>query len=205
MLVGFLVQTGKVRSEPAKSGVTSLISLEFVVPAERLPPPPPLPSKLVDEIKDLAKQHAVVSDPESSAMTAAPGTCSTLDLVSKAIASDPSALESVIRAPPETRSVAEAIVMWNAGWSSAALTSDSPLAPARAAVEVKLATVDDACLDEPIAGPRLVPIRVPDSQSTMILVFGSGNWTWRELMIDSAGQENVTLEADEKKHWFDWF
>lgn len=73
-------------------------------------------------------------------------------------------------------------------------------------VEQTLSLVEDGCLDEPIAGPRLVPIAVPDGQGTMFLVFGSGNWTWRELVADPAAQEALPGQKIVKP-WYeiDWF
>lgn len=84
----------------------------------------------------------------------------------------------------ETRSIAEAIIIWNAGWSAAAASMDSPLAPARSALEQTLIGISDGCLDEQVAGPRLVPIPA-GSNGTMFLVIGSGLWRWRDLTRDA--------------------
>ena len=98
-------------------------------------------------------------------------------------------------------------VMWNAGRSNAASTVDSPLGPARAIVELSLNSVEDGCLDEQIAGPRLIPVPVPDGQSTMFLVFGSGTWTWRELVADPVFAQDLTPVELRSKPWYelDWF
>lgn len=113
--------------------------------------------------------------------------CDTLDLVSQALATDPSAVDAIRSAPPAMRSVADAIVVWNAGWSAGADSADSPLAEVRAVVEDQLGTVSDECLDETIAGPRLVPI--PDGDQTTFLAFGSGDWTWRQLLLPPPDSE----------------
>ena len=206
LLVAFLASGGAAAPPPVKSGVLSLISINADIPAQRPPPPPVLPSKVVDEIKRLTEQ-ALTFDPDSTALAALPGQCATLDVVSKAIVADPSAVAAVVHAPPETRSIAEAIVMWNAGWSNAASTVDSPLGPARAIVELSLNSVEDGCLDEQIAGPRLIPVPVPDGQSTMFLVFGSGTWTWRELVADPVFAQDLTPVELRSKPWYelDWF
>lgn len=206
MLVAFLASGGSPAPPPLKTGVTSIVSISAEQPANRPPPPPKLPSKVVDEIKKLTAQ-ALTFEPDSTALAAAPGQCATLDVVSKAITADSSAVEAVIQAPPEARSIAEAIVMWNAGWSNAASTPDSPLAPARTIVELSLNSIEDGCLDEQIAGPRLIPVPVPDGQRTMFLVFGSGSWTWRELLADSALAKGATPADRRAKAWYelDWF
>jgi len=206
LLVTFLASGGAASPPIVKSGVMSLIAIEADVPAQSPPPPPVLPSKLVEEIKKLSAQ-ALTIEPDSTALAAPSGQCATLEVVMKAIVADPSAVAAVIHAPPESRSIAEAIVMWNAGWSSAANTPESPLSPARAVVEQSLDSVEDGCLDEAIAGPRLVPIPVDDGKSTMFLVFGSGNWTWRELVADPAAAQAVARSEPSAKPWYeiDWF
>ena len=204
LLIVFLAISSAALPPIKKSGVLSLISINADVSAQRPPPPPKLPSKVLDQIKLLTEQ-ALSFDPDSSALAAPSGACATLDVVMKAIVADPAAVAAVNNAPPETRSIAEAIVIWNAGWSYAASAPDSPLSPARAIVEQSLDSVDDGCLDEPIAGPRLVP--VPDGDRTMFLVFGSGIWTWRELVTDLESAQAGAAIARVPKAWYDldWF
>ncbi len=206
LLIAFLATSGASPPPVVKSGVMSLVAINADIPAQRPPPPPVLPSKLVDEIKKLTAE-ALTMEPDSTALSAPSGQCATLDVVMKALVADPAAVAAVIQAPPETRSIAEAIVMWNAGWSSAASSPESPLTPARTVVERSLNMVEDGCLDEPIAGPRLVPIAVPDSQVTMFLVFGSGNWTWRDLVTKPAMAQDVMPGTPRPKPWYeiDWF
>lgn len=206
LLAAFLARGNATLPPLVKSEVMSLVAIKPNVAAQRPPPPPELPSKLVDEIKKLAAP-APAMEPDSAALDAPAGQCATLDVVTDAIVADRLAVASVFHAPPETRSIADAIVMWNAGWSSAASTLESPLSPARAAVEKGLSLVEDNCLDEPIAGPRLIPVPVPDTQRTMFLVFGSGSWTWRQLIADPAAAEVMAQGEQRPKQWYevDWF
>ncbi len=206
LLVGFLAGRGTAPPQIPKSGTLSLIAIDADIPAQRLPPPPKLPSKLIDEIRTLSAE-AMEFEPESTAQSGPAGQCATLDVLTKAIITDLPAVDAIINAPPETRSIAEAIVMWNAGWSSAANTADSPLTPARLVVEHSLKSVEDGCLDEPIAGPRLIPVPIANGQRTMFLVFGSGNWTWRELVSDPAGVDGPVPREKSGKPWYeiDWF
>lgn len=195
-----LASRGTSPVEVAKTGAMSIMSIKADVPAERPPPPPKLPSKLVDEIKRLTEQ-AMTFEPDSTAVPGPSGTCATLDVVSKAIVADPGAVTAIISAPPETRSIAEAIVMWNAGWSYAASAPDSPLAPARTIIEQSLHSVEDGCLDEPIAGPRLIP--VPDGERTMFVVLGSGEWTWRQLVSDPDSAQQLAPDPDQPRPWYE--
>lgn len=184
-------------------GALSLVSIARDLPAELPPPPPVLPSKVVDEIKRLTEQ-ALTINPDSQTVAAPSGACATLDLVTEALVADPLAVDAVVQSPPETRSIAEAIVMWNAGWSHAASTADSPLSRPRAVVEQSLDTVETGCLDEQITGPRLIPIPVQEGQRTMFLVFGSGSWTWRELIRDPLVIEEKMLDNSPEKPWYDF-
>ena len=197
LLILVLASRGAVALPPTKVGALMLVSLNAEAPAQSRPPPPALPSKIADR-KPLA-EAALSSDPDSITLAAASGGCAPLEMVTKALVADPAAMKSVINAPPETRSIAEAVVLWNAGWSDAAVSSDAPLGPARLVVERSLEAVEDACLDAPIAGPRLVPI--PDGERTMFLVFGSGAWTWRELTASADPQQVVPPET---RSIFDW-
>lgn len=164
-----------------KAGGLSVVSL----PAES-PPAPAQPSKPEPQ---LVPQQATSASVQS-ASTASPGTaCGTLELVMAALLEDPAAILAVRNAPPEARSIADAIVIWNTEWSPAAGTIEAPLGAARAAISRSLATVPDACLDEDVAGPRLLPISVGDG--TTFLVVGSGMWRWRGLLIDPLYDPNA--------------
>jgi hypothetical protein len=163
-----------------RSGALTVVSLSAqpAAPISRPPPPPVLPAKIRELVIEAEAQQA--SPETSTTAVGAPGPgCTTLDLVRNGILADPVALESVLKAPPETRSIAEAVVLWNTRWSESAGSVQSPLGATRTAVERTLASLDEGCLDEPIAGPRLVPI--PAGTGTMFVVFGSGTWTWRQV------------------------
>lgn len=169
-----------VEPPPPRSGSLTVLSLsaEPAAPVSRPPPPPVMPAKIRELVLEAEAQK--VSPETNSTAVGAPGPgCTTLELVRNAILADPIALESVLKAPPETRSIAEAVVLWNARWSESAGSAESPLGPIRSAVERTLASLDQGCLDEAIAGPRLVPI--PAGTGTMFVVFGSGTWTWRDV------------------------
>jgi hypothetical protein len=140
-----------------------------------------MPSKVLEEVVQMA-ELALSTETDPAASAASASGCAALEAVTKGLLADPVAVAAVLRAPPETRSIAEAIVVWNTGWSEATAIAGAPLEPVRTTVRQSLETIDERCLDEPIAGPRLVPI--PAGAGTMFLVFGSGSWTWRQLTLD---------------------
>ncbi len=163
------------------------------------PPPPRLPSEVVlEDVVELA-ELALAAETDPNATAASASGCAALDTITKAILADPVAVAAVLRAPPETRSIAEAIVVWNSGWTDYTATVGAPLEPVRAAVRQSLGSIDEGCLDEPVLGPRLVPI--PAGSGTMFLVFGSGIWTWRQLIVDPQpllGMPNSRPVADRR-------
>jgi len=176
---------------PIKVGTMAVVSIAAEAPASTPPPPPALPSEIAETNRPLT--DLVISDQFDPNATAAPaGGCATLELVSKELLADPDAVNAVLRAPPEVRSIADAIVVWNAGWSAAAESIDAPLGAVRAIAEQSLRSVNEDCLDEPIAGPRLIAI--PAGEKTTFIVFGSGNWSWREL-LKAENVEQATADA----------
>jgi hypothetical protein len=164
--------TGKATglTPPPVPGAMTVMSLPEY-PAAKPPKPPKMPSKVVEKVQ-LLIQEAVSPQPDSSANAASASGCTTLDSVTQALLADPAFVTAVLQAPPEARSIADAVMVWNGQWSEAASATDAPLAPVRASVLHSLVGLDAKCLDEPIAGPRLVP--VPAGTGTMFLVFGSG-------------------------------
>lgn len=182
VLLAVLVSVGSLTPPLAKPlAAMTMVSLTPERATGR-PPPPALPSRIAQPQRVF--QEFMFSDQPDASASGAAGNCATLLLITQALDADPSALAAVLGAPPETRSIADAVVLWNAGWTAAASTPDAPLAPARAVIESSLHTLPDACLDEPIAGPRLVP--VPNGDRTMFIAIGSGNWSWRQLVEDTA-------------------
>lgn len=187
---------------PPRSGSMALISLT-PQPAQGKPPPPVLPSKIADP------KPVVTTDSFSAELDPTPlgasGGCAIFDLVSKSLTAEPAVAAAMQTTPRESRSIADAVVIWNAGWSSTANAPGDPLGPARASIEQSLRSAPDNCLDEPVAGPRLVPI--PEGERTMFLAIGSGNWTWRQLLADPDPALPPTRPADDQSAtmFWNWF
>jgi hypothetical protein len=150
-----------------------------LLPAAK-PPPPRLRSLVPDSVVEPLSFTTEI-DVQALGDAPAAAACRTLEAIADSLLNDPIALAAVQQAPPETRSVAEAVVAYNAGWSSAAQTIDAPLGPVRANVVARLQLIEDRCLDEIVSGPRLITFPSPDGRTT-IVVFGSGRWTWRNLL-----------------------
>ena len=170
--------------------------------AQGKPPPPVLPSKVAD-LQKVHPEDSFSAELDPTPLGAAGG-CAIFDLVSKSLTAEPAVATAILRTPRESRSIADAVVIWNAGWSNTAGSPGDPLGPARAVIEQSLRAVPDNCLDEPVAGPRLIPI--PEGDRTMFLAIGSGNWTWRQLLTetDSAPQAGTEQEQQAASSLWDW-
>ena len=84
--------------------------------------------------------------------------------------------------------------MWNAEWSPVAAADEAPLAEVRSRVLLILESLPPDCLATPVTGPRLIAI--PEGGYTTFLAFGSGEWTWQQLV-----EPPVDIITDEKDSW----
>ncbi len=201
--VGLFLIAGRDAATPKPMSPTmSLIDVAVADPKPpgAPPPPPALPSKV-------ALAQAPPAPPSTAPVPTATGTpgggCATLANVSAAINGDASATAGVQSAPPELQSMSRAVVVWNAGWSAGTRGPDEPLLAVRRVIEAALRSVDSACLEEQVAGPRLVA--VPTGDHSMYVVLGSGLWSWRQLLEDEAISENPQDVEREPQSWIDWF
>lgn len=185
LLLALLLRQADRALAPAKRSSIAMISIEATRPAAAKPPPPMLPAKLAKTFKPIT-EVSIPADAESTAPAGASAACSTIGAVLDGLLLDPVTVAAVRNAPPETRSIAGAVMMWNEAWIPAALEPSTPLWPVRANIEHTLAAVSDTCLDEAIIGPRLMPM--PDASGTgnMFVVVGSGTWTWRQMVTQPA-------------------
>ncbi len=179
-IIALLLQQAADVEPPVPATSIAMIALEAERPAAAKPPPPSLPAKVADTFVPVT-ELSIPEDSQSDAPTGASAVCSTLDKVREGILTDPVAVDALRNAPPETRSIADAVVIWNVGWAPLALAPPAPLFTVRVAIERSLTGVPDNCLDEPVAGPRLVPIPDASGLRTIFIVLGSDIWTWRAL------------------------
>ncbi len=179
-IIALLLQQVADVKPPAPATSIAMIALEAEPPAGAKPPPPSLPAKVADTFVPVT-ELSISEDTQSDAPAGASAVCSTLDKIREGILMDSVAVDAIRNAPPETRSIADAIVVWNVGWAPSALTPPAPLFAVRVAVERSLTGVPDHCLDEAVTGPRLVPIPDESGLRTIFIVFGSDIWTWRAL------------------------
>lgn len=184
ILALFLQQSAKVAPVVTPTSV-AIMALDAERPAAAKPPPPALPAKLAETFKPVV-EFSVPSETVSDVPAGASGVCAIPGAVLDAVLLDPSAIAAIRAAPIETRSIADAIVIWNEGWSPASLAPEAPLLTVRINIQQSLSTIADSCLDEAVIGPRFLPIPDEGGMRTTFLVLGSGTWTWRALLTEPA-------------------
>ena len=123
----------------------------------------------------------------SDATTAAPGIggCALAKAAGEAIARDPSAMAELDELPPQLRSSADAVMLWNGQWLGSDIPPPGPdTASLRHAVEQVVVDAPPDCRNAPAQGPQFIP--VPRAGRTVMIVVGSGAWRWDDLIADPA-------------------
>jgi hypothetical protein len=179
VIIVLLVLSRHAVPSPEKQGNLSVFSLSAAPSEPSIPVNAPF---IVQDIKPISttpakafaeQQQSAEGDPQGEV-------CSPIDVVTTQLTSDPTVPAEINMVPRADRSISEAIVVWNAEWSDAAIADDAPLRNVRDLIESTLAELPLECLEIPVAGPRLIPIIIDGS--TTFLAFGSGQWTWQQLI-----------------------
>ncbi len=197
-LIVLFVMSRPAEEQRQKQGSLSVFAVAAAAPMARPIPTtvPVIPAKSepvspsAEEI--FAEQQAATGDPDGEV-------CSPVDVVSAQLVNDPIVPEAIGRVSRDDRSVSEAIVMWNAEWTSATIEENAPLAEVRNRILIALADMPPDCLATPVLGPRLIAI-AEEGGTTTFLAFGSGEWTWQQLIepaADVASAEKYSWTWDE--------
>lgn len=174
LLLLFAVRTPSQERSPRNGAATmAFVGTEKPDASPKTPVKPTLPTNLLQS----SSMPALSSVTGGTTLTAT--NCDVLSTVANGLVSDPLAVQAVDRAPPDSRSVADAIVIWNGGWRNETIDADAPLAIVRSNVLTTLDFLPPECLAEQVSGPRFIP--VANGDRTILLVFGSGTWSWLSL------------------------
>ena len=143
------------------------------------PPPLSLEQQVAAIIGDRAQDALAIPTEQSFTGLVAAG-CDLTAPVEAALRTDPLALAAASRLPPATLSIANAYMLWDAGWiEPRTMAAREDLDPIRAVIAAQIALASPQCLAEHQMGPRLIVLG--STSSPVTLVIGSGEWTWGEL------------------------
>ena len=135
--------------------------------------PPPVVRVKVDSIKAASK-----AAPSTALMqTSAGEICDVAGIVGKAVQGDPETLATLAAIDAVDSSVSRAVMMWDGAW-----VGDEPLAQVHASLANAIAQASPACLAEPLAGPNFIFLDSQTGGKTIVLVVGSGNWRWQDVL-----------------------
>ncbi len=171
-----------------------------------LPPAPALPSEMpiaepqllgadlvasgpqFDAEPDPARTGDAASDVMAGTIASGAGTqCPLVASLRAALEQDVSARAAVGRIPRPSRSVANAVMLWDGRWiAPERVGGTAALAAIRATVARVVGNGAEACRSQIISGPVFVP--VDDDNGTVVLALGSGAWRPADLLReDPAG------------------
>lgn len=172
---------------PAPEEAEPLLLLTHAPTAAEPPLPTLVPLPMIvdpaSQAQPLAPELSIARtdiSPDAAQPVAQAAACAPGGQIEQALGADPAIQLAAASAPRESRSVAEAIIVWNQGWSAVADAAAAPLAPVRIIVQRELARLPADCAAEPVLGPRFVAVAT--AHGTTLFVFGSGRWAWRDLL-----------------------
>ncbi len=115
--------------------------------------------------------------------------------IGRAIEADPEAMRVLAALTPDLRTEADAIMLWNGGWSRASVYPGGKIAdPLRQLVMREIAAAPIECREGGMVGPQL--IAVADRGRTAMLAVGSGVWRWADLLRDQALSERPNVKSE---------
>jgi hypothetical protein len=152
-----------------------------VLNAPRPDPPRDRASIPIDQPSSPAAPSAAV---QALALAQAGGSsCQILDVLQAMLQSSDDVRQALPRIPARSRSVANAVMLWDRGWTDGpTLGGASVLAAIQSTVAFGVRAAPPGCQAEVVRGPRL--ITVGDAQGVVVLAFGSGEWRWADLLVD---------------------
>ena len=125
----------------------------------------------------------VTQPPASAAAGGATKTCKIYDVLQATLQTSAEVRAALHLIPAKSRSVANAVLLWDGRWVSAETVGGEPaLGPIQAAVVGGINQAPVPCQEELVRGPRVVT--VGDAHNTIILAFGSGEWRWADLVMN---------------------
>lgn len=104
--------------------------------------------------------------------------------------------------PRKTRSVANALMLWDQGWVRAEPAAAPGVREIADAVASGVRAAPEACRTALVRGPELITLNIGDE--TVVVAIGSGQWTWQSLLEPKAAAGSAA-PAPTKGRFFDIF
>ena len=116
----------------------------------------------------------------SAASAAAGQVCDLGQWLQRALQADAHVQEALTQIPKPARSVANAMMLWDGSWTAPPIQALEGNAALRSAMTAGIGAAPQACLSEKMRGPVLIMLN--DGTGATLLVVGSGEWRWQDLL-----------------------
>lgn len=184
----------------ASAEVTNVAPPDLVQP-EPVMPEPPQPIIVPPPIIRLPTTDQVLVATLSENDAAAPGSaCDLTEPVQAALRASEAVTARLPEIPPERRSVANVIMIWNTSWVAVHETLDpEAMATIRETMAGVIAEASLDCRLQQQSGPRM--IMIPGATDTTVLALGSGTWRWQDVLdtaVSEADRATSFTTADQK-------
>ena len=142
----------------------------------------------------LAEPVAMPSVPGDTPFQLVSSGCDLTDTVQSALRSDAAVRDAMAALPVDARSVANAVMLWQAYW----IDGDTPaareaLAHIRDVIVATVMGASDECRTQLQAGPRLIAVAGPPD---ITFALGSGNWRWGDLVAPAGSPQIASAQTD---------
>lgn len=156
---------------------------------ERAPPNPSesmtekIPSVVIAQspLPSIPAAAAFATPTASSGGDVSAGGCALAQAVGNAIRTDSAAVAELEALPPQARTQADAVMLWDGRWQgSEAVSANVTASVLRQVIEQAVRDAEAECREAPVNGPQFIALPGP-SRTTMIVI-GSGQWHWVDLI-----------------------
>jgi hypothetical protein len=106
--------------------------------------------------------------------------CALTAWLQQALQDDPLVQAALREIPRPSRSVANALMLWNGSWAPVSASAAAGVSTIETAVVVGVLQTPESCRSELIRGPELMTL-VSGEDATVIAI-GSGEWRWADLL-----------------------
>ena len=187
LLLSSITTASPQRASLGNSGISvfSLASANKPQRAEPKPvdalivPPPPVRAKLVSVLATVEPTLG----PNSEAVTLAGQSCDIATLVGQALEANEDAVASLITMDSASLPVSRATMLWDGDWVlPPTVTNAASLFHIQQSVVAAVLAAPTACQTEPMAGPQFIMLNGVNAGRTIVLVVGSGAWTWDQIL-----------------------
>jgi hypothetical protein len=136
------------------------------------------------ELQEVFEPTSVVGRSLEPTPSSAAQACEIAAALQDALQQNEMVRAAIARVPRSSRSVADAIMLWDGSWRDDEFTGEPTVfEPIRGAILEAVRNASVECRDQPVRGPRFMAVNM--GPSTTVLAVGSGVWRWADL-IESA-------------------